>query len=237
MQLCRVALVGAFVAVGPSFALAAAQPLRVLTGQVVKACAKRTMPPIRDAVMCSKNIEVSGGAPKAGGYSFRVKEGTELPPGVVLMAKTGVITATRINPPLPRMGSRRINVTVSDGTKTTHGFVTLEMNTTESCSCPDLTAGNGGFLMPEATANQPYGRALPVVGPPSDQALRPKYTWALRDGPLPQGMTLDKTTGVIYGKPPSDAANHALIFKVKISEEESGDSTPPMPGPYILEVN
>ncbi len=108
MKFYRLALAGAFVAVAPAFALAAAQPITVPTGQIIKACA-RIPSPLRSAVVCTKNIEVRGGAPRSG-YTFEVKEGTTLPSGIKLTA-AGIVTATKKNnPPLPTRISKPINV-------------------------------------------------------------------------------------------------------------------------------
>jgi hypothetical protein len=238
MKLYHIALAGAFVLGSPSAALAAAQPITVPSGQVIKACA-RIASPVRPAVVCTKNIEVRGGAPR-NGYTFEVTEGETLPTGIKLTAAGIVTTTKKNNPPLPARISNPIRVTVSDGTRSKNGRATLEMDKSPSCSCPDLTAGFG--QLPNARASQPYGHVLPVSGPPSNETVAPAYTWSvictgLPSGcGLPPGMALDTTTGVLSGTPRADTAAHDFFFKVRIRERNS-NATAVSPGPFILHVD
>jgi hypothetical protein len=233
MKIYRIALAGAFMLGSPAAAVAAALPITVVPDQIIKACA-RIASPARSAVVCTKNIEVSGGAPQSS-YTFEVKEGSTLPSGIKLTA-AGIVTATKKNnPPLPRAGSKPINFTVSDGTRSKNGRAILQMDTSPSCSCPGLTAGFGD--LPDARANQPYGHALPVSGPPSNETSAPVYTWTAKSvigGPaVPPGMTLDKTTGVLRGVPDAETRGHSFVFNVTIKEKNS-NSTAVSPGPFIL---
>src|SRR6478752_4549821 len=83
----------------PAVALAASQPIKVYPG-FMNACPKQIGPPASPGVVCTQNVVVSGGVPHSG-YTFKVKPGTTLPPGIFLMATTGVLTATTSNPLLP----------------------------------------------------------------------------------------------------------------------------------------
>ena len=198
MKLYRIALAGAFVTVGPSSAVAAPQPITVPPGQVIKACAP--IPAVRSGVVCAKNIEVRGGAPVRG-YSFAAQAGTTLPPGIALTT-AGIVTATRVNNPPLRARSAWIRFTVSDGARSRTDRVMLQMDTSPSCSCPGLTAGFG--QLPDALGGQPYGVALPVSGPPSNQTAAPVYTWRMICNginpslcSLPPRVTLNSATGVL----------------------------------------
>jgi hypothetical protein len=223
----------------PAAAFAAPQPIKVVPDQVIKACPQKAMP-IQKAAVCTRNIEVSGGDPKSG-YRFSIREGTTLPPGIKLIAATGIVTATKDNPPVPASGTKVIQVTVTAGTRSANGKIKLEIDTSNGCSCPGLTAGFGD--LPDARGAQPYGYALPVSGPSSGDALRPSYTWAINCGGLPKGacslppgMALDKTSGVLRGTPIPATSGHDFVFKVKITEKESTSSAI-SPGPFILHVD
>jgi len=53
--------------------------------------------------------------------------------------------------------------------------------------------------LPEATAGSPYSTTLIATGG------MPPYTWAIRAGALPTGLSLDSATGAITGVPPREA--------------------------------
>ena len=240
MGLGRILVACMFVSAIPVGAVAAPQPLKISPDQVVKACAKRVVPPARPAAVCTENIQVSGGAPQPR-YTFEVREGTTLPRGLKLIAATGVVTATNKNPPLPAAGTKLLRITVSDGVRSANGSVTLQMDTAADCSCPALSAGFGN--PPNARGNQPYGFALPVSGPPSSETVSPAYTWSINCTGLPSsicslppGMVLDKTSGVLRGSPASDTSGHDFVFKVKITEKRTESSTV-SPGAFILHVD
>jgi len=214
----------------PAVALAASQPIKVYPG-FMNACPKQIGPPASPGVVCTQNVVVSGGVPHSG-YTFKVKPGTTLPPGIFLMATTGVLTATTSNPLLPRAGQRIIWLTVSDGSKTGTGHVTLQMETGSVCGCPVFSGGSGA--LPDARANQPYAIALPVSGPSSFRVLRPNYTWTAT-GKLPPGVVLDRARGVLRGTPLGSTSGHDYSFTVDITENVTGFAADVF-GPYTLHV-
>lgn len=82
------------------------------------------------------------------------------------------------------------------------------------------TTGN----LPDATEGQPYSQSLVVTGGTAP------YTWAVVDGSLPPGMTLDTATGVISGTVPKQAiqkaaslakATGAFSFGVQVTDSSN----------------
>ena len=224
------------VSAGASSAFAAAQPIRFLPGQTIYACPK-IVSPKTPAVVCSGNVLVGGGAPLSG-YTFTVKTGTTLPKGVFLTATTGVITMEAKSSALPAAGvSKVIHVTASDGSKSASGNVTFAVQNPGSgvCGCGVFQVLYGP--LPPAKAHQPYGVTLAIVGPPSNQVLRPNYSWKVHTGNhIPPGMVLDPSTGVLRGTPTAAAAGKVYNFAVDVKETHTGQ-TALSSSTYTLAVN
>jgi hypothetical protein len=203
-----------------SGAHAAAQRIQFLPGQTIFACPGKTGPKQPGAV-CTGNVLVGGGAPSSG-YTFTVKTGTTLPKGVFLTSTTGVITMQAKNSALPAAGvSKVIHITASDGSKGANGTVTFMVQNTGVCGCAVFAVIYGP--LPPAKAHQPYGATLAITGPPSNQVLRPNYTWKVHTGDhIPPGMVLDQSTGVLRGTPTGAASGNIYNFAVDVKETHTG---------------
>jgi hypothetical protein len=217
----------------PAASFAASPPILFLPGQTIFACPKKTSPPTA-GVVCTQNVLVGGGQPLSG-YTFSVKSGTTLPPGIFLMPLTGILTATNSNPALPPAGqSKKIQITASDGSKSASGTVTLVMQNSSVCGCAIFSGGTA--ILPPARANRPYALTLAVFGPNSYRVLRPNYTWKLATGSkLPPGLVIDQARGVLRGTPLSSAIGKTYNFYVNITENITKQKAY-VPGPYILHV-
>jgi len=241
MKLCSATMTLAAVAVisTPSFSAdraTAPTAIQFLPGQQIVACPKdkATSEP---AAVCSGNVLVGGGETLSG-YTYFVRSGTTLPSGVFLMPLTGVITAQSAEPALPPAGAKRsIYLTVTDATgRTANGVVSFVVQkTTGVCGCPVFQVYPTGPL-PPANPKQPYSVTLGVVGPPSNQVLRPNYSWSTAKGTvLPAGLVLDQSRGVLRGTPHESTAGENYDICVEI--EETHIKQHAIAGCYSLHVN
>jgi len=145
----------------------------------------------------SQTLAVSNGTAP---FTWALNSGS-LPAGLTLAPSTGVIS----------------------GTPTTAGSSTLTVKVTDS-STPAETATSGSLTisiaaqlaigttsLPNATAGAPYSTTLQATG-----GVTP-YNWTLTAGTLPNGLTLNATTGAISGTPTMIVSNTPLTFQVKDS--------------------
>jgi hypothetical protein len=216
--------------------VAAAAPIQFLPNQRFFACAKTTAQP--QGGVCNANVLVGGGEP-ASGYTFSVRPGFTLPPGIALTPQTGVIKRTTANSPLlgPPGSTKSIHITVSDGHKTKNGIVSLLFGGGAVCGCPAGFRVLAGPIPLQAIAHVPYAVTLAVVGPPSGQALHPNYSWKVRAGSrLPPGLVLDPVRGVLRGTPTAAAKGKTYTFFVDVKELRTRASALST-DPYSLKVN
>jgi hypothetical protein len=221
------------VAPATSFALPP-QPLRFLPGQTLLACPAKTTAPTQPGVVCTRNVIVGGGEVLSG-YTFSVKTGTTLPKGVFLLPLTGVLTMQSKTAALPPAGySKKFQITASDGSRQVSGSWTFTVQNAGVCGCPVFTVLIGP--MPAARAHQPYAATLGITGPPSNQILRPNYSWKLRAGSkLPPGLVLDQARGVVRGTPTAGASGNTYTFYVDVKETRTGQNALSLQ-PYLLTV-
>lgn len=129
----------------------------------------------------SFTIQKLGGASP---YTWAMASGA-LPSGLTLNTTTGVISGTATE-----FGTFTFTVRLTDSqpVSVTSSTLTLVVDP------PPLTVTSAGDLT-GGRLNQDYSFTLGATGG------RPPYTWALASGPLPPGLTLNGTTGVISGRP------------------------------------
>jgi len=118
-------------------------------------------------------------------YTWSISSGT-LPPGLTLNASTGAITGTPSG-----AGVSTFNVQVTDSESPAQASV-RQLSITISPAVPlSITTTS----MPDGTADQPYSFQLVAIG-----GVYP-YNWSVIAGKLPDGLTLNSSTGLISGIP------------------------------------
>src|SRR5664280_2055495 len=152
--------------------------------------------PGTQGVYYTSPLAATGGVPP---YSWSLTTGS-LPAGLTLSG-TGVIAGTPI-----ASGSFPITVQATD---------TL-MNTASAGLTLTINAGplviTTTLALPSGIQSVPYSATLGAAGG------TPPYTWAVRLGTLPSGLTLNPSTGVISGTP---TASGTSSIEVQVQDSES----------------
>ncbi len=116
-----------------------------------------------------------------GNYTFAIVAGS-LPPGITFDS-VGLLSGTPTTP-----GTYTFDVSVTDGmsngTIKSYQWSVAEITTTDP--------------MPNGSIATPYSQAVAQSG-----AVAP-FSWSVTSGALPDGLTLDPSTGVISGTPTTD---------------------------------
>jgi hypothetical protein len=180
-------------------------PYTISSGTTPVAITTSSLPDATTGGAYSATLAASGGTTP---YTWSVSSGS-LPAGLTLNANTGAISGTPTT-----AGSSSFTVMVADSTSPTPQTATKDLSITVN------GGGGGGSVtittssMPDGTAGTPYSAALQTSGGTGP------YTWALTDGSLPEGLTLNPTTGEISGTPNSSAVGTA-DFTVEVTDSSS----------------
>lgn len=191
--------------------------LRVLANQVVQA------QQLNDGSfeVTSQPLLAAGGSPLSG-YTWSLASGSAYPPGTTVSALTGVFggSGAGLAP-----GQYDFGMVVSDGSSTASGVITLVVSPLPTNGIPPILVfqqpmGVPVIRLPNATANEPYGASLQVIGGV------PPYTW-LEDpsyvGPEDfglSGLRIDQARGIVRGTPFNSAAGKTLRFKLIVTDNE-----------------
>lgn len=150
----------------------------------------------------SHTLTATGGD---GTYTWAITTGT-LPNGISLDNATGVISGTPTAP-----GTANFTVQVTSAGQT----ATRALSISVTNPAPAITTA----AMPGGTVGVAYSATLVAVGGDGT------YTWALLDGTLPDGLSLNGTTGVVSGTP-TTAQTRTPTFQVTSDGQTASRSLP-----------
>lgn len=158
-----------------------------------------TTPALPNAVIgipYAVTLGASGGEPP---YNYTV---TGLPPGLTLSTE-GVLSGTPL-----QAGARTITITVTDALgQTDQRAYPLTVETDLAVATPHLIDGIVGAA---------YGQTLSAIG-----GVLP-YTWSLLSGVLPDGLTLDSSSGLLSGVPTTADTS---TFTVRVTDADGQTAT------------
>lgn len=150
----------------------------------------------------SQTLAATGGITP---YTWAVTTGS-LPAGLSLNSSTGAITGT---PTGPQVGAISFTVTVTDKESPAK---TATANLSITISAPALSVTTTS--LPGGTLGTAYSQTLAASG-----GITP-YAWSISVGSLPQGLTLNASTGLISGTP-TGSTTGAINFTVKVTDAET----------------
>ena len=157
----------------------------------------------------SQTLQANGGTVP---YTWSVSSG-QLPAGLSLAPSSGIISGT----PTSGAVSSSFVVSVSDSSSSVQSATA---STSIAISAPSTTALSiTSSTLPSGTGGSPYSATLQATGG------TPAYTWSIKSGSLPAGLTLASTTGVISGTP---TASGTSTFTASVSDNGSPVQTQSM---------
>jgi hypothetical protein len=160
----------------------------------------------------------AGGSPFAG-YTWST---SGFPMGTTVAPLTGVFSS---NGGTIIAGHYPFTVSVSDGTSTATGSVTLNVTTTTPIPFAILQQyPSGSFALDDANANKPYGASLFAMGG------TPPYSWS-EDASYSErgdfdlsGLTIGQSSGIVRGTLFNSSSGKTLKFRV-IVRDNAGDTS------------
>lgn len=178
-----------------------------LTGMIVRSTSGEL-----SYYVTSETLLARGGAPLSS-YTWSVANLSALPVGTSVNALTGVFHSSG---GAVLAGTHTFRMTVSDGSRTATGdfsFVVNEYQGFGPITSFQQPMGIFDLDLPDANAGHGYGASLWALG----NGELP-WSWYLETGSLPQGLTIDRTSGVVRGTPHSSAAGNEYTFTVLVKD-------------------
>ncbi len=162
----------------------------------------------------TENISYSAFVGASGGtapYTWSIVQGS-LPQGLTLNAATGEISGT---PALGAQGTASFRVQVEDSTSAT-ATQDLSLQVNASGSGPALSVTT--TTLASGTENISYSAFVGASGGTAP------YSWSIVQGSLPQGLSLNASTGEISGTP-ALGTQGATNFRVQVQDSASATAT------------
>lgn len=160
----------------------------------------------------SATLGVTGGLPP---YDWSIVSGS-LPNGLALEADSGLISGTPTT-----SGSFNFTAQVSDS-QSPPATVTASLSITIQYAPLSITTTS----LPSGRVDVSYSATLAAAGG------LPPYSWALTQGSLPNGLTLNTSTGIVSGVPTTPGT---FNFMVQVSDSQSPPAT--ASAPLTIAVN
>ena len=157
-----------------------------------------SLPAAEVGIAYSQNLQATGGVPA---YSWSLTAGS-LPAGLTL-SSSGTISGTPTT-----VGTSSFTVKVTDSETPTPNSTTANLSIT--VNNPPLTITTTS--LPQGTVDFAYSSAVAVIG-----GTKP-YTWSISAGALPNGLTLNTSTGQISGTP---SKTGAFQFTVSVTDSST----------------
>jgi hypothetical protein len=142
-----------------------------------------------------QEVAASGGA---GPYTYALASGS-LPPGLTLDPSTGSLVGRPT-----AAGTYRFTIMATDGDSCPGS-----RDYTIVVGCAEIALGPSVLTLPPGTAGAPYGQAFTASG-----GTEP-YTFSVSAGALPAGLTLDPSTGILFGTP---EVSGEFLFAVEVTD-------------------
>lgn len=185
--------------------------------------------------LTAKTLFADGGS-VASGYTWTISSGSTYPPGITVDALTGIVHRTSATSIMPA-GTYRFNMTVSDGSSTARGDLTLIVTQGTSALDPVLQipsnpcpyaifAQSAADVIPlvEGKTGRSYASSLYALAgadPDLQQgSANVNLTWRLATGQLPPGLVIDQARGVVRGTP-STAGTYNFTIAVTNSRGQT----------------
>ena len=151
-------------------------------------------------------VAVTGGT---GADTFAVTNGA-LPDGLSLDQNSGIITGVPTG-----TGPSSFTVTVTDSSTPTPQTASADLSITTD---PALPVSVATASLPDAAQNIGYSAVLAATGGTAP------YTWSVSSGSLPDGLSLDSTSGAITGTP-TGSGQSTLTVQVTDSSDAGATAT------------
>jgi hypothetical protein len=167
-----------------------------------------SLPNGQAGVAYSTTLTASGGTTP---YAWSLVSGT-LPAGLSLNASSGAITGT----PLTGVSATPLTFKVTDSSNPAQSATAaFALTITSNVSPLSITT----TALPSGQVGVAYSTALAASGGTTP------YTWSLRNGTLPAGLSLNAATGAITGTPTAAVSSGSLTFQATDSGSPAQNAT------------